>query len=58
MIDIKYKDFVITIGYSKSRKTQYYIIWTKDFTDVVCGNFRTIKSAKKYIDDELRKEVV
>ena len=47
MIDIKYKDFVITIGYSKSGKTQYYIIWTKDFTDVVCGNFRTIKSAKK-----------
>ena len=54
-LDIEYNNFVITVAYSKSGKTKQYTIWTKDFTDMVGETFKTIKSTKKYIDDELKK---
>jgi len=49
----EYKGWNICIAYSYSGKTPYYTIWTKDFVDLVCGTFRSIKSAKKYIKEEL-----
>ena len=49
----EYKGWNICIAYSYSGKTPYYTIWTKDFVDLVCGTFRSIKSAKKYIREEL-----
>jgi len=50
MIDIKYDKFKISKGYSFTGKTKHYLIWTKDFTDVVSEKFRSIKKAKQYID--------
>ena len=49
----EYKGWNICIGYSYSGKTPHYTIWTKDFVDLVCGKFRSIKSARKYIKEEL-----
>jgi len=53
MIDIEYKNFCICINYFNNGKSYYYTIWTKDFVDMVCGEFKSIKSAKKYIKEEL-----
>ena len=50
---VEYKGFHICIGYSYSGKTPHYRVWTKDFVDLVSGTFRSIKSARKYIDIEL-----
>ena len=48
-----YKDFHICIGYSYSGKTPHYRIWTKDFVDLSTEIFRSVKLARKYIDEEL-----
>ena len=53
MIDIEYKNFCICINYFNNGKSYYYTIWTKDFVDMDCGEFNSIKSAKKYIREEL-----
>ena len=50
---VDYKTFHICIGYSFSGKTAHYRIWTEDFADLSTEIFRSIKSAKKYIDEEL-----
>jgi|TARA_Y100000296_G_scaffold67002_1_gene79402 hypothetical protein len=49
----EYKDFHICIGYSYSGKTPHYRIWTKDFVDLSTEIFRSVKLARKYIDEEL-----
>jgi len=49
----EYKGWNICIAYSYSGKTPHYTIWTKDFVDLVSGTFRSIKSARKYIKEEL-----
>jgi hypothetical protein len=54
MIDIKYKNFNISTGYSFSGKTKHYIIWTKYYIDAVPLKFRSIKKAKMYINNELK----
>ena len=53
MNGVFYRNFHILVGYSFSGKTPHYTIWTKDFVDLVCGKFKSIKSAKKYIKEEL-----
>tara|TARA_R110002096_G_scaffold165892_1_gene334866 strand:+ start:282 stop:497 length:216 start_codon:yes stop_codon:yes gene_type:complete len=50
MENIEYKNHWISTGYSYSGKTKHYLIWTKDFTDVFCETFRSIKKAKEYIN--------
>ena len=50
----EYKGFHICISYSYSGKSPHYTILTKDFVDLVSGTFRSIKSARKYIDIELK----
>jgi len=50
---VEYKGFHICIGYSYSGKTPHYRVWTKDFVDLSTEIFRSIKSAKKYIKEEL-----
>jgi hypothetical protein len=50
MENIEYKNFWISTGYSYSGRTKHYLIWTIDFVDVVSETFKTIKSAKKYIN--------
>jgi len=51
MENIEYKNFWISTAFSFSGKTKHYLIWTYDFADVVAQNFRSIKKAKKYIDE-------
>ena len=50
MENIEYKNFWISTGYSYSGKTKHYLIWTKDFGDLVQYPFRSIKKSKEYID--------
>ena len=49
MENIEYKNYWISTGYSFTGKTKHYSIWTKDFTDVFCETFRSIKKAKQSI---------
>jgi hypothetical protein len=50
MEQFEYKNFFISTAYSFSGKTKFYVIWTYDFNDCFACNFKSIKSAKKYID--------
>tara|TARA_R100000655_G_scaffold4610_1_gene14897 strand:- start:2359 stop:2532 length:174 start_codon:yes stop_codon:yes gene_type:complete len=50
MINIKYNKFQISIAYSFTGKTKYYLIWNENFTELVTKKFRSIKKAKQYID--------
>ena len=50
MEQIEYKKFFISTAYTFSGKTKFYVVWTYDFNDCLAFNFRSIKSAKKYID--------
>ena len=50
---VEYKGFNICIGYSYSWKTPHYRVWTKDFVDLSTEIFRSVKLARKYIDEEL-----
>jgi len=47
----EYKGFHIFVYYRG--KTPHYRVWTKDFDDISPGMFRSIKSARKYINEEL-----
>ena len=47
----EYKGFHIFVYYRG--KTPHYRVWTKDFVDLSTEIFRSIKSAKKYIKEEL-----
>jgi hypothetical protein len=47
----EYQGFNILVYYRG--KTTYYRVWTKDFDDISPGMFRSIKSARKYINEEL-----
>ena len=55
MENILYKNFYISTGYSFSGKTKHYYIWTEDFADVVSETFRSIKKAKEYINQSIKK---
>ena len=52
MENIVYNNFNISTGYSYTGKTKHYRVWTHDFSDVVTETFRSIKSAKEYINNQ------
>ena len=47
----EYKGFHIFVYYRG--KTPHYRVWTKDFVDLSTEIFRSVKLARKYIDEEL-----
>jgi hypothetical protein len=55
MIDKEYKSFYISHDYQqqseKYDEINRYLIWTNDYSDVVAGEFKTIKQAKQWIDE-------
>ena len=50
---VEYKGFHICINYFNNGTSHYYTLWTKDYVDLVCDTFKSIKSARKYIKEEL-----
>jgi hypothetical protein len=59
MLNLEYKNFLISNIYSYSGKTQNFVIWKLDQDknpyDLWIENFRSIKQAKKFIDQEAAK---
>ena len=59
MEQIEYKKFTIDHVYDCSEgyeKLDYYNIWTPDGLDMVADKFSTIESAKKWINQHLKKK--
>ena len=55
MIDKEYKGFYISHDYQqqseKYDEINRYLIWTYNYSDVVAGEFKTIKQAEQWIDE-------
>ena len=59
MEHITYKKWHIDHVYDCSEgyeKLDYYNVWTPDGLDMVADKFSTIESAKKWINEHLKKE--
>jgi hypothetical protein len=56
MLNLEYKNFLISNIYSYSGKTEKFVVWKLDEYqnpyDLWCQDFRSIKQAKKFIDQE------
>jgi hypothetical protein len=56
MLNLEYKNFLISNIYSYSGKTEKFVVWKLDEDqnpyDLWCQDFRSIKQAKKFIDQE------
>lgn len=57
MLNLEYKNFLISNIYSYSGKTQKFVVWKLDQDknpyDLWIENFRSIKQAKQFIDQEV-----
>ncbi len=51
MENIVYKDWNITNAYN-NKGVEYWTIWTPDMLDMVAEDFKTIKDAKFWVDNQ------